>query len=100
MDLAHLANRASADPLDCPPNVVRRMSLVTHLSGDASLPSSPGELARFVDRMGERLLAINALARSHSCHRSHRMDVIRSSHQDGVDVLVRPLQHDAVVDMN
>ena len=95
-----LANRAGTDPFHSSPNILRRMPLVAHLRSHSGLPRGPSELACLVDRMREWFLAVNAFAGPDRRHSSHRMDVIRRSDQDCVDVFAGLFQHGSVVHIN
>ncbi len=56
-----------------------------------------GQLAAFVERVRERLLAIDVLAGADGGHGGHGMDVVGRADADRVDVIGLLVEHDAEV---
>ena len=67
--------------------------LVAHLRRDAGRLRGLGQLAAFVERVGERLLAVDVLARADRRHRGDGVDVVGRADRDGVDVLRLLVEH-------
>ena len=93
MDLAHLADDAGLNPLVRQPRAFGGVPLIAHLRGDAGRVRGLGQLAAFVQRVRERLLAIDVLAGANRGHRGHGVNVIGRADRDGVDVLRLLVEH-------
>jgi hypothetical protein len=86
MDLTHCADDPGPDPLIGEPGPFRGVALVAHLGGDPGRPGGPGHRAAFVQRAGERLLAVHVLAAADRRHRGDGVDVVGRADRHRVDV--------------
>ena len=94
MDLSHRTDHPRLDQLPdsfCP---LHGVALIAHLRHDARALRRRSENARFVNRPGERLLHVDRLSRLHRRVGDDRMQVIRRGHDDAVDAVPLPLEHD------
>src|SRR5829696_808488 len=73
----NLANGSSPNPLADAANGTAGMTLVAELGDNFVFVSRGHEFAGFVDRVGERLLAIDMLAVSHRFHGDDRVGMVR-----------------------
>ena len=96
MDLADRAQRPRPDRLANQPGLLAGLPEVAHLRADLGLGGRAADHAGFVDRVGQRLLAVHVLAHLEGHHRHRRVDVVRRGHDHGVDVLAG-LQHLAII---
>ncbi len=96
VDLADLADRAVADQLDDPPRAVKGVPLIAHLRDDIHLAGDFAHPPRLVNRMRERLLAIDVLAHPHGQHAGRGVVMVGSRDDDRVDVLAL-FEHLAVI---
>jgi hypothetical protein len=71
--------------------------LVAHLSGHFFLLGDLAHHARFINRVSERLLAIDVFAHSHGHDTGRCVDVVRGADHDGVDLFSHLLEHLPVV---
>ena len=62
MHFAHGADRSVADQFDDPPHAAERVALIAHLRDDVHFVRNLAHPPRFVDRMRERLLAVDVFA--------------------------------------
>src|SRR5207248_4789668 len=88
VDLAHRADRPGRDPLDRTADALGRVPLVAHLRGDAGLLRHLGDVPGLPEVVGQRLLAVDVLARAHGDGRDVGVQVVRRGAQDGVDRLL------------
>ena len=88
MTLADRADGAALDQLDDAAVIVRGMNLRAHLRGDFGLDRRFGDEARFPDGVGERLFAVNVLARPKRRHGRESVRVLCRADHDGVEALV------------
>ena len=86
--LPHRADCAVLDPLGHQPVALKSHALVSHLRGNLMLPRGLGQGAGFVDRVRERLLAVDVLSPPDGRHRNDRMRMVRRAHDDRVDALL------------
>ena len=94
---AHRTQNAGPDPFVREPGSFRGVALIAHLRGDAGHMGGLGYRATFMERAGERFLAVNVFACTDRCHGRDRMDVVWSAHRYGVDMLRLLVQHLAEV---
>ena len=93
MDLAHRPDHPGLDPLVGEPGALGGMPLVSHLGGDAGGTRGLGQLAAFVQRVRQRLLAVHVLARADRRHRRDGVDVVGRADRDGVDAARFLVEH-------
>ena len=86
--LPHRADRAVLEPLGHQPVALEGHALVSHLRGDLMLPRGLGQGTGLIDRVGERLLAVDVLSALDGRHRDDRVVMIRRAHDDRVDPLL------------
>ena len=80
-----VADHPGLDPLVGEPGALGGVPLVAHLGGDAGRARGLGQLAAFVERVRQRLLAVDVLARADRRHRRDGVDVVGRADRDGVD---------------
>ena len=97
MDLADRPDRPGADRLDHAPAALAGMPRVAHLGRDLVPRGRLRQHPRLVDRMGQRLLAVDVLAQLQRGLGDHGVRVIGSADDDGVDLLVQLVEHPAEV---
>ena len=88
MDLADRADRAGPDQLGQQPGLFARLALVAHLRGDLGLLGDLAHLAGLVDRVRQRLLAVDVLAHLHGHDADHGVQVVGRGSHHRVDVLL------------
>jgi hypothetical protein len=82
--LGHGADRPALDKLDHAAVVLGRVDLDAHLRDDAGLRRGLAYQPRLVDVMGERLLAVDVLARLEREQRGERVGVFAGADDHGV----------------
>ena len=97
MQLLRIPDDSGLDALDRPAQSVLRAALIAHLRGQLFLAGQPAHLARFPDRLRERLLAVNMFAQAHGGDGSRAMHVIRRRDGNGVDRFAHLIEHFAPV---
>ncbi len=96
VDLADRAQRTRPDRLANQPRFFAGLPKVAHLRGDLGHGGLVADLAGFIDRVCQRLLAMYMLMHLHGHQRRRRVDVVRRGHGHCVDV-VAGLQHLAII---
>ena len=95
--LPYLANLASPYPFCDAAAPVERVTLVAHLCGHLIFLGQLGQQACLIDRVGQRLLAIDMLAQRHGMGCDAGMGMVGRSHHDGVDALTHLVEHHSPV---
>ena len=97
MDLADRADHAGLDDLDRAAQPVFGRALVAHLRGHLLLGGHLAHHAGLVDRVRQRLLAVDVLAHLHGHDRGRGVRVVGRADGDGVDLLAHLREHLAEV---
>ncbi len=84
--LAHGTNRAALNQLLDPPVIVGRVPLIAHLRRELELRGRLTNEPRFRDVVGERLLAVDVLARLEGEEGREDVRVLAGAHDDRVEV--------------
>ena len=92
MDLLDLADRPALDDLRCHAILDIGVDLDAHLRHDLGLPRGGGSLPGLVDRVRQRLLAIDMLAAMDGRHGDRGVHVVRRGNAYGVDLLVHLIE--------
>jgi hypothetical protein len=96
MNLAHRADGARPNHFAQPAVAFARMPLVAHLRNHSVFARRQRQLARFPDRVRQRLLAINMFARRHRQHRRRPVLMIRDGDAHRVQRLLLVHHHPVI----
>ncbi len=88
VDLGHRADGPVPDPLVEEPGAFLGVPLVAHLGDDVHLLRGLGQHPGFLDRVGQRLLAVDVLAALHRRHGDDGVGMVGRGHGDRVQVLL------------
>src|SRR5256884_1032937 len=83
---AYRADHVGLNPFDGGAERIAGVAAVAHLRGDLVFARGAGELARFVEVVRERLLAVNMLAELDGGHRGDGVVVVGNGHHHSVNV--------------
>ena len=95
--LSYRTDRAGANHLDDAVDVAVCVTLHAELRREPVLAREVGHLARFLDRVRHRLLAVEVLVEPERRHRRMEVGVVRRRYRDGIDVTVHLVEHLAEV---
>jgi len=97
VDFAHRPDDSGLNTFDGPRRPSAALALVAHLGDDAGFLRQIAEVARLVNGLRQRLLAIDVFAQPHGMGFGDGVEVIRRGNGHGVNVLADLVKHDVEI---
>ena len=97
VNLLHRSDHTSLDDLNGAPQPIFGAALVAHLGHDFVIFGQLAQVASFVNRLGQRFLAVNVFPHLDRSRGNDAVQVIRNGNRDRINILLLFLKHLAPV---